>query len=393
MKTVLIVTYNPLHREPRVLRQVNALKKEYKIITTGITPVDDENVFNYSVLEPFQKRTFFQKVKKRLLLYLWLIKNYNNWLSIKMAKRLRFKHIFSYIIPKPDVIIAHDWTGLYLASGLKKKKGWDAKIYFDAHEYAPRQLDNSLRWLIQEQPVRKKALKNCKADICFMTTVCEGIAREYESFFKFPNGFVKVITNAPEYNASLKPNKIENDFIRLIHHGGAMKARRMELMIQIMDYLDPDKYELTFMLVESEPEYYKYLVKTAEKHRNIKFLKAVGFSEIVPTLNRYDIGIFLLLPDIFNYKYALPNKLFEFIQSRLAIAIGPSIEMAGIVDRYNLGVISQEFTPQSMAQSISQLTPERIMEYKKNANTYAKELSAEENIVRIKKIINEMMKG
>jgi len=384
MKTVLIISYSPLHRDPRIIRQVQALKDNYKILTIGQTHINDENIIFYSCnkSEPI-KRTILQKVKRRLNIHYW------TEINKRLEERLNIKFILSYDVEKPDIIIANDWDGLYLASELKKNKLWNVKIYFDAHEYAPKERI-SLKWYLETRPLIIYALKKCKADINIMSAVCNGIAKEYEHFFCFPEGFVKIVTNAAEYNDTLKPNPIDGEIIRLIHHGGAIKARKLELMIKMMKYLNPDKYELTFMLVKSEQIYYDYLVNISGKYKNIKFIESVPFSEIVNTLNAYDIGLFLLLPEIYNYKHALPNKLFEFIQARLAIAIGPSIEMVKIIKQYNLGVHSKDFTPKSLAKAISQLTPEKIMEYKNNTDKYAKELSAEVNIDKIREIISEL---
>ena len=193
-----------------------------------------------------------------------------------------------------------------------------------------------------------------------------------------------------EYQTVLKPNETHGDKIRLIHHGGAIKERKLELMIKMMRFLDPQKYDLTFMLVPSDKKYYNYLVNLAGKCGNIHFVSPVSFSEIPQTLNRYDIGVYILIPNSFNNKYALPNKLFEFIQARLAVAIGPSMEMAKIVDRYCVGIHSDKFTPKSLANTIVSIAPEKIMEYKKNADRHARELSAEENINRIKNIVVEL---
>jgi hypothetical protein len=144
------------------------------------------------------------------------------------------------------------------------------------------------------------------------------------------------------------------------------------------------------MLTKADPDYYNYLLKLAKNNKNINFIEPVLFSEIIGTINNFDIGVYILKPESFNQKYALPNKFFEFIQARLAIAVGPSIEMVKIIDRYNLGVHSKDFTPKSLAKAISQLTPEQIMEYKQNADKYAKELSAEENMNKIRGIIAEL---
>jgi glycosyltransferase involved in cell wall biosynthesis len=196
-----------------------------------------------------------------------------------------------------------------------------------------------------------------------------------------------------EYQTVLKSNETHGGKIKLIHHGGAIKDRRLELMIKMMRFLDPQKYDLTFMLVPSDKKYFSYLVNLAGKYSNIHFVSPVSFSEIPQTLNGYDIGVYILIPNSFNNKYALPNKLFEFIQARLAVAIGPSIEMVKIVEHYNLGVYSEDFSPESLAKRIAQITPEGIMKHKENADKYARELSAEENIVKIKNIVAELTRS
>jgi hypothetical protein len=364
------------------LRQISALKGKHKIITIGYTPVADNRIIHYPVKRAKRNSS---PVKKMQSLFLLLKKDYRRYYN----KALDLENILSRNIEKPDVIIANDWNGLYLASKLKSNRKWEAKIYFDAHEYAPREFDASIKWRLLKQPVIINALKNCKKYITVMSTVCDGLAREYERFFDFPDESVEVISNAAEYEEALKPRELRNK-IRLIHHGGAMKQRKLELMIKMMRYLDPEKYELTFMLVPSDQVYYNYLLKMSHKFKHIHFIDPVVFSKIPQTLNEYDIGVFILEPKNFNYKYALPNKLFEFIQARLAIAIGPSIEMANIIKKYDLGVVSDTFVPKSLAKKIAELTPEKLMEYKRNSDKYAKLLSAENNALKINMLVDKL---
>ena len=94
----------------------------------------------------------------------------------------------------------------------------------------------------------------------------------------------------------------------------------------------------------------------------------------------------------FNDKYALPNKFFEFIQARLALAISPSPEMKFLVDKYNLGVVSDDFTTQSLAAKISNLSFEQIMFYKNRVNHFCHELSAENNEKMIKNTVDTLTK-
>jgi len=432
MKTILIISFSLLHSDPRILKQVNSLKDKYKILTIGNTPINDNSIIFYNTIRTYKEqqliikeynrtnsinkkiKRYFSLIKKNLFLkkalkvlkkrfkkfYTYFLVTINILFNIKfkqidayfsshLFKGVNTKYINSQNIQKPDFIIANDWNGLYLAYELNKINNWNAKIYFDAHEYAPTEYSKSLKWKFFSQPLINWALQNSIKYVSVMSTVCDGIAKEYEKFFKFPPNTIRIITNASAYQDALKPNEIKNK-IRLIHHGISQKERELELMIKMMKYLDPQKYELNFMITRADPGYYNYLLKLAKNHKNINFIEPVPFSKITSTINNFDIGVYILKPISFNYKYALPNKLFEFIQARLAIAIGPSIEMVKIVDQYNLGVHSKDFTPKSLAKAISQLTPEKIMEYKNNADKHARELSAEENMNKIKEIISEL---
>jgi hypothetical protein len=103
----------------------------------------------------------------------------------------------------------------------------------------------------------------------------------------------------------------------------------------------------------------------------------------------YEIGMFLLEPTNFNYLHALPNKFFEFIQARLAIAIGPSPEMARLVKEHDLGVVAQDFKPQSLANALRVLTPEKVAQFKQNAHRAADVLCWEHERT---KLLNEIQR-
>jgi len=87
----------------------------------------------------------------------------------------------------------------------------------------------------------------------------------------------------------------------------------------------------------------------------------------------------MLPPSNFNHRHALPNKLFEFIQARLAVAVGPSPDMAELVKAHEIGVVSPNFTPQSFAATLNKLRLEDIDGYKANAHKAAPMLCWERN--------------
>jgi hypothetical protein len=73
---------------------------------------------------------------------------------------------------------------------------------------------------------------------------------------------------------------------------------------------------------------------------------------------------------------ALPNKFFEFVQARLAVAIGPSPEMARLVRQYGFGVVSDSFDARELATRIAALTPKDIERLKHRSDSASAELNA-----------------
>jgi hypothetical protein len=146
-------------------------------------------------------------------------------------------------------------------------------------------------------------------------------------------------------------------------------------MLRVVDLL-PENYILDAYLFPAYPDYYASLQEKFKDHPKISILAPVPTAEIIATINKYDIGLFLLPPVNFNYLNALPNKFFEFIQARLAIAIGPSPEMAKYVHKYDLGVVSDDFTPDTMASAIAAIPIDKIIYYKSQSHLYANELSS-----------------
>ena len=192
-KKILIISYSPLHRDPRILRQVQALKNEYNISTIGDTPIVDSNIHHYN--NSPNTILYHKKINVKLHKLFYLLKHIYKYYPTILELKLNFEFIFTQNIKCPNIIIANDWDGLYLASGLKNKYKWNSKIYFDAHEYAPKQFEEKIKWRIFMKPLIIKSLQDCKKDISIMSTVCDGIAKNYEKFFNFPSGSIRIITN------------------------------------------------------------------------------------------------------------------------------------------------------------------------------------------------------
>jgi hypothetical protein len=278
-----------------------------------------------------------------------------------------------------DVVIANDIHTLPMGLAIA---GIKSKVYFDAHEYHPLEFEDSLKWRLLHQPFMNYLCITYIPKAHAFSTVSEGIAKEYE---KKTGVLPFLLTNATSFN-ELKPTKI-NQHIKLIHHGAAIPARKLELMIEMMKYTDK-RFTLDLMLVSNTPKYMDKLKKMARNIPTVKFVDPVPFTEISKMINQYDLGIILIPPTNFNYKNTLPNKLFEFIQARIGIASGPTPEIEACIKKYDIGVVSNDFNPVSLAGLLNKLTTSQIMEFKENSNNAAKILSAEENMKKINQVVS-----
>lgn len=370
-KKLLIISFSPLNRDPRILRQISWLKDDFQITTIGYAAsnVTDVRHLDYA---PEVNKNLLVKLSRAKIFF---SKNYEDfyWNSelLGICEKLSGE--------KFDVIIANDIETLPIASKIAVE---NTKLILDAHEYSPSEFDDKIKFRLFKKPLIEYICKNYLPRVDVAVTVCRGIADLYEREFgkKF-----SVITNAAKFHdlpvTETNPNKI-----RLIYHGIANQSRRTDLQIDLLKHLD-DRFELNLMLV-GEPPYIDNLKQSAENYKNINFLPPVEYDEIIPFTNRFDIGIFLLPPTNANYKFALPNKLFEYIQARLAIVISPSEEMQNLVKKYNLGAVSTDFSPESFAKEINNLTCEQIDFYKRQADKHAETLSAETNRQKFQRLLD-----
>lgn len=373
MKKILIISYSPIASDPRVLRQISVLKDNYSVTVCGMGRDPEIEGITYSPVS-LRRRGLLKRIQFGISL---ILRRYN---SVYWSYNYIMDTYNMFKSEKFDLIIANDIEALPIASKLIDFK----HIIFDAHEYYLGQFGKRLKERILKKPYIKYLCKKHIPNVEQMITVCHGLGKLYAEKYGVT---CKILTNAPNYY-DLKPSSIDSGQIKLVHHGVAFKKRYIELMIDMMELLG-DRYTLDFYLMSPDKEYYNLLLERAIDISNVRFNDPVPTTEIPNVINQYDLGLFLLKPLNVNYEFALPNKFFEFIQARLGIAIGPSKEMMSYVKKYDLGVVSDLFTPESLAEKIKKLSKEDIEKFKLNSALTATEL----NFNNSSKILLDIVKG
>lgn len=272
-----------------------------------------------------------------------------------------------------DVILVEH---LYLIP-FAKRIGKGANLIFDAREYYPLQNEERFLWRLLEKPDRIRVCKQYLKACAHVLTVSPGLAKRYAHEFGTSCTVFKSVPNFVD----IAPGTIEKNKFRLVHHGIANPNRQLEKMIDVVRLLD-DRFSFDLYLTGTA-SYIEYLKEYAKDLQNVRVCKPVPFDDLNNMLTSgYDIGFFYNDPLTFNLRHSLPNKLFEFIQARLAVAIGPSPDMAEVVNKYRCGVVASAFSVQEMANALQALSKTDIELMKANANLAAQELNYEiESIV------------
>ncbi|RMD64348.1 glycosyltransferase [Candidatus Parcubacteria bacterium] len=260
------------------------------------------------------------------------------------------------------------------------------KLLFDAHEFSPAEFEDRLLWRLAYRRYAVELARRFAPQADAMTTVSWGIAKAWRAFCGVEPA---VITNAPPYQ-EITPSPVQPDRIRMVHHGGAVRSRHLERMLELMALLD-ERFTLDLILVPGDAAYIARLKEQAKPFGNrVRFLDPVPPAEIPRFIAQYDIGLYMMPDNSLNNRYALPNKFFEFVQARLAVAVWPVSEMPMLAEKFGFGIVAEECTVSSMADSLRKLTCEDVSRLKRKADKAAREFCYEANFPRWQEVFDRL---
>ena len=365
--SIVVLSFSPIARDPRVLRQVRLFSRLGDVTTVGYGPAPQGVVRHVEIppdVVPWRTERFVAP------LLLWT----------RQFRRLYFGSPRIQFVQNAiargsvDVVVANDELAVPVALSLAPRGG----VHADLHEYSPSQGSDRLEWRLRVAPFMRWACRAVRrADSA--TTVAPGISREYLRRFGFDSA---VVPNAAPFRPDLSPVEPGSP-LRLVHIGIAERARKLEIMIDAVARVEGERPGTVVLDVILAPGQADYIAELTERGTRIapgvvRVLPPVPFDEMVSTLSGYDVGLFISPPVTFNLAHALPNKFFEYVQARLAVIVGPSPEMAPIVETYGFGIVASAFDAEATAAAIASLTHTDVVRYKQASHAHAQELSAEE---------------
>lgn len=372
---ILIFTINPLHNAPRVIREIDALKDEFEIIATGITPPHDSSIAFVDAHQFLLSHVEYTLGKIFRVLFFGKV-----FLGRYFTTQWKINRLLNEV--KPDLVIVH--PGAFLPYFFRKDKKF--KIVFNAHEYHPLEVEGDPKWTRTWGEIYTDIYRNYLPKLDLLINVNQEISDQCEKEFGVKS---LVVPNAAKYFPSPGKNWVFKKPLRFIHHGVPNPDRKLEIMIEAFEKLG-NNFELDLMLMENGSNYYNNLSAKVSNLENVRLIKPVSYNEIIPFISGYDLGIYSLAPISFNNQMALPNKFFEFVQARLPMVIGPSPVMSKYVLSYQIGKVADDFGTDSLVSTIISLNEIELKKFRENLDLAAKELSMEQFDTALLQKINEL---
>ena len=298
---------------------------------------------------------------------------------------------FFYLLfqAKPALLVSVDLDTLaasYLVSRLRR-----VPLIYDSHEYfteVPELMGRSAVKRIWEC-IEARIVPKLEAAI----TVSDGVASAYMD--KYGVRFT-TIRNVPLTSSPQKYPEFNESYpstYKLIYQGALNMGRGIELMIESMRYLQD-----TTLLIVGDGDIREELQQRV--HR-LKLTDRVSFPGRIPPgkLNRVtaqcDLGLSLEEDLGLNYRFALPNKIFDYIQARIPVLCSDLPEMAALVKNNGVGEICYERSPQQLAAQIRHMLTDKKNRdhWKINRDRAAKECCWENEEQKLKNIVGAVLKS
>ncbi|MDA3866846.1 MAG: glycosyltransferase [Salinivirgaceae bacterium] len=321
---VIICVTNDLSTDQRVHKVAVSLQKHlnYTVTLTGRHLQQSKKIDR-----PYQTKRFRLLINSGSLFYLC----YNLRLFIYL--------LFS----KFTIVVSNDLDTLpacRVAAALRRKK-----LVFDSHE-----LFTEVPELVH-RPTIKRIWELIERifipGIQRFYTVCRPIAHIYANKYHVN---VSVIRNVPFRQPPMAIKKFDQP--ALIYQGALNMGRGIELMIETMKYLPG------FILIicgTGDLENELKQIVTDQKLENVVFKGHLAFADLASVTRRAHIGLSWEENLGKNYYYALPNKLFDYIQAQVPVMVSDLPAMAEIVTNYKVGEVIQSRQPEKLAQQIQNI--------------------------------------
>lgn len=285
-----------------------------------------------------------------------------------------FRLFLFLLFQKASLLVSNDLDTLlpnYLIHRLK-----NVPIVYDSHELFTETPEVINRKFVKS--VWEKIESSILPKLQNVITVSDSIA---DIFSKKYGIEVKVVRNIPPKRevkniiTRKELNLPEDKKILILQGSGINIQRGSEELIDAMQYL-----ENFLLLVIGGGDVISSLKKQVadlKLDNKVWFYPKQSFDNLYQYTVNSDLGLTLDKDTNLNYRFSLPNKLFDYIHAGIPVLASPLVEISKIISKYNIGTTINTHDPKHIAEKIENAlnSEKQINIWKENLKFAAEELS------------------
>lgn len=272
---------------------------------------------------------------------------------------------FLLLFKRIDVLVANDLDTLlpnYLIATLRQKK-----LVYDSHEYFTEVPELVSRPKVQRVWERIEGFIFPKLN--YIYTVNESIANRYH--LKYGKNISVVRNISPKWIPTDVKTKSElgipeNQFVLIFQGAGINIDRGAEEALEAMHFL-----EGVVLLFVGDGDVIPALKKQVESLNltgKVLFFGKRPYHELLNFTLHADLGLTLDKDTNINYRFSLPNKVFDYMHTQTPILASNILEVRKIVEKYDIGQIIETHDPKELAKTIDAIrsNPNQLKTWKSN---------------------------
>lgn len=263
-----------------------------------------------------------------------------------------FRLFILLLFSKADLLVSNDLDTLlanFLAHKLKS-----VPLIYDSHEYYTGTPE------LVNRPFVRRIWKSIERFIFprlkDIFTVNESIA---ELYFQEYGKSLHIVRNVPKkalLDVSYTPADLGFDKSKklIILQGAGINIQRgAEEAVLAMQFI-----ENALLLIVGGGDIIDTLKATVVNHNltdKVIFIPRIPYNELMKYTAASELGLTLDKDTNINYRFSLPNKLFDYINAGIPVLASPLPEIKKIIDCYKVGLLIESHDPQHIASKIQQM--------------------------------------
>lgn len=292
---------------------------------------------------------------------------------------------------KADVLVSNDLDTLWPNSLAARLKG--IPLVYDAHEIFTEVPE------LAGNPGKKNIWKKLEARLVpklkYMFTVNESIAGWYEKAYGIRP---RVVRNMPRLQSGSSSTELsrsslglpDDKKIILLQGAGINIQRGAEEAVEAMQYV-----EGALLLIIGGGDVLPVLQQMVKENRleeKVVFIPRQPFEKLQAYTRLADIGLTLDKDTNINYRYSLPNKIFDYIHAGVPVLASDLAEVRRIVETYEVGAIAGSHDPKAIAAAMQEmLASPQYPRWKANASQVRAELCWEKEEEQLKAVYGQFL--